>query len=115
MGNNNDAVELFEDPTELSNRGMAWLEFSNDVLDHIENYTVPQYGDSPDDQVSAWTAGDCIKQVWKYTMRFNKNQRGQDDQMRDMLKIAHYASIALEKLKKDTANDTANERHTDLL
>ena len=33
----------------LSKRGQAWAIFSDMVAEHIENYTVPQYGDDGDD------------------------------------------------------------------
>ena len=38
-----------------SNRGIQWREFYNLVMSHIEEYTVPQYGDMPDDQASLFT------------------------------------------------------------
>jgi len=80
----------------LSKRGQAWIEFSNRVLDHIENYTVPQYGDAGSDQVTDWTADDCAKQVGRYFARRGKNSRpGQE--LLDMLKAAHYVQLTEEK------------------
>lgn len=35
--------------TALSERGKDWLAFSAKVLAHIEEYTVPQYGDKGED------------------------------------------------------------------
>jgi hypothetical protein len=74
------------------------MDFAMTVLSHIEHYTVPQYGDFPNDQVTPWTSGDCKKQIAKYVARFGSNQRGCEDEMRDLLKIAHYAALAYNKL-----------------
>jgi len=84
-----------------SKRGLNWERFSALVLEHVERYTVPQFGDAPNDQVEAWTAEDCIKAVRKYYERFGRGQRGKKEQLRDMLKIAHYASLAYEKMSQE--------------
>ncbi len=83
----------------MSVRGYNWEEFSYVVLEHIDGYTVPQYGDFPNDQVEQWSADDCIKQIHKYANRFGKNQPGPEDQLLDIIKMAHYASLAYEKLR----------------
>lgn len=72
-----------------------WDEFSCMVREHIEQYTIPQYGNAPDDQVGAWTAMDCLNAIKRYLGRYGRNARGDEDQIRDFLKIAHYACIAL--------------------
>lgn len=51
-------------------RTKDWNEFATKVADHIENYTVPQYGDAPNDNVESWSAQDCIAQVQKYAARY---------------------------------------------
>lgn len=56
-------------------RTKDWNEFAAKVADHIENYTVPQYGDAPNDNVESWSAQGCIDQVQKYAARFGTNQR----------------------------------------
>jgi hypothetical protein len=76
------------------------MHFSNIVQEHINEYTVPQFGDQPDDHIESWSAEDCIRQIEKYVERFGSNQRGAEEQFRDMLKIAHYAELAYEKLEK---------------
>lgn len=84
----------------LSNRGKEWEEFSALVLDHIETYTVPQYGDAPDDQVEEWSADECVMTIRKYGARFKKNSReGQD--VSDLMKIAHYACLAHGKIRTE--------------
>jgi hypothetical protein len=82
----------------MSIRGDNWIVFASQVLEHIDMYTVPQYGDAPDDQVAAWTTEDCLKAVRKYLARHGTGQRGPDDELRDLIKIAHYASLAYEKM-----------------
>lgn len=86
-------------PLQLSQRGKAWLEFSARVLNHIENYTVPQYGDKGEDQVTEYSPEECALQIKKYISRYGKNAR-QGQQELDLLKIAHYAQLTLEKLEE---------------
>ena len=88
----------------VSKRGQVWLEFSHRVLSHIENYTVPQYGDAGNDQVTDWTADDCAKQVNKYFGRRGRNSRPGQESL-DMLKAAHYVQLTEEK---DCAGYPAN-------
>lgn len=87
----------------MSKRGDNWIEFAAHVHDHVEDYTVPQFGDAPNDNIENLTSEDCVKQIRKYVERFGKNQRGEEDQLRDMLKIAHFASFAWEKLQEGKA------------
>jgi len=77
--------------------GKDWQEFSAVVLDHVENYTVKQYGDKGNDLASDYTPEECIRQVMKYVKRFENNARPQE-RGRDMLKIAHYAQMAWSKM-----------------
>lgn len=74
-------------------RGKDRIEFAERVLRHIEEYTVPQYGDAPEDQVEEWTEEECILTVKRYAARHGRNAR-EGEQMRDFLKIAHYTQIA---------------------
>lgn len=80
----------------VSQRGRNWLSFADQVFHHIEDYTVPQYGDKGSDQVTEWTGDDCAKQVKKYLDRRGRNARvGQE--LLDMLKSAHYVQLTEEK------------------
>ncbi len=81
----------------LSVRGSEWARFADQVLEHIEMYTVPQYGDKPDDNVEEWDSYDCMKQVSKYLKRLKTGQRP-GERKRDLLKIAHYTQMAHDKL-----------------
>ena len=87
----------------MSRRGRNWMTFALKVANHVENYAVPQFGDQPNDHIEGWSAEDCIKQIEKYVDRFGRNQRGSVEQLRDMLKIAHYAELAHEKMEKKEA------------
>lgn len=89
----------------MSMRGQEWLEFSIQVARHIDEYTVPQYGDKGDDMLDEYTAEHCVQAIKKYCARFGKNARdGQD--ISDLIKISHYAQIAAKKLKEETINET---------
>ena len=80
-----------------------WERFHRQVKRHIVSYTIPQYEneDAQQDQVGAWTAGDCIRAIQRYVTRSGKGQRGPKEELRDLLKIAHYAQLAYEKLKDE--------------
>ncbi|MEN6358483.1 MAG: hypothetical protein ABFD59_00255 [Smithella sp.] len=81
-----------------SNRGKEWLDFSPVVLAHIDNYTIPQWGDKPNDQLhTEWTIDDCMLAIKKYANRAGKNSRGRIEDIRDLLKIAHYSCVAWHK------------------
>lgn len=77
----------------MSKRGEDWRAFSSEVNEHIEEYTVPQYGDKGEDQATTYTVEDHIKQAQKYLARFGRNSRpGQE--MLDFRKAAHYIQMA---------------------
>ena len=82
--------------------GGMWEKFSNRVLSLVLNYTIPQYGDKLDEQLSAEF---CMDQITKYTRRIKKGQnaRGPGEDLRDCLKIAHYACILYNRLGEDDA------------
>lgn len=82
----------------MFNRVFEWRRFSNIVERHVVDYTVAQYGDSPNDPVTGWTPEMCMKALEKYVKRFSSNQRGPAETIRDTLKIAHFACILYFKL-----------------
>ena len=86
----------------MSIRGDQWKEFSEKVLRHIEEYTVPQYGDAPTDQCETWTTDDCLTAVKKYIARSGTNVRAGQDEL-DMIKMAHYICLAYLKYEKEDA------------
>lgn len=74
-------------------RGQEWFEFALAVLEHIEDYTVGQYGDTGADPASEYTPEDALRSASKYIARFGRNARS-GEQYRDFLKLAHYAQLA---------------------
>ena len=78
-------------------RSGEWRAFAQEVMIHIEEYTVPQYGDKGIDQCSEFTESDFITQMKKYLNRYGKNSREGQQQL-DLLKIAHYACMLHSKL-----------------
>lgn len=96
-----------------STRGNDFLKFSLTVADHIDNYTVPQYGDSPNDEVAQWTPEQCVYAIAKYCKRFESNRRGRLEQLRDMVKIAHFAQLVFDKLEPTIAEKTIIENGGD--
>ncbi len=93
-----EIMEHIKGKSKLSQRGVDWLEFSKVVLDHIEKYTVPQYGDKGEDLITGYSANDCIEHIKKYGKRYGQQSR-EGQQELDFLKIAHFAQCAWEKYK----------------
>lgn len=89
----------------LSNRGKELSTFCEILIDHVEEYTVPQYGDAPNDQVESWDSAQCVKQIGKYAARFESNARGFQEKFTDLKKIGHYACLAFFKLWRETYGD----------
>ena len=70
----------------LSSRGKQWNKFAGQVENHIENYTVPQYGDAPNDQVEEFTLEDFRVNLKRYVNRIGSNARGAEEAKRDCKK-----------------------------
>lgn len=68
-----------------------WRQFSKAVEDHIESYVVAQYGDFPDKTIAKFTPEKIQGKLEAYVDRIGKSARGHDDQLRDSIKIAHFA------------------------
>lgn len=81
----------------VSQRGSDWIAFAAEVLTHIEEYTVPQYGDAGEDNASDYTATDMLGQIKKYSARHGRNARAGQDRL-DAMKMAHYAQMLAYKL-----------------
>ena len=82
----------------MFNREKEWVDFSKLVRDHIVNYTIPQYGDGPNDSAETWTVGECLTSIKKYCNRYGSNIR-EGQQELDFKKIAHYCCMAYWKYK----------------
>jgi len=95
-----------------------WRRFSKIVEDHIVSYTIKQYQseDGTTDQVAGWNPQQCIEAIQRYINRFGKSGRGFEDQLRDMLKIAHYASFAYDKMVADNRDSLIpSPKHKELI
>jgi len=88
----------------MSKRGELWQKFSQKVLTHINEYTVPQYGDWPD-QMSTYDIDTLINHIQRYVSRVKTNARGLETSILDSIKIAHYASELHDRLIKITEDD----------
>lgn len=84
----------------FSKRGLECLVFVDELFRHIEDYTVPQYGDKGADQCTGFTEAGFITQIKKYANRMERNSRGGQDQL-DLLKIAHYCAMLWTKREEE--------------
>jgi len=88
-----------------SERGKDWKKFADSIYEHIENYTVPQYGDKGEDQASEYGSAEHILQAKRYLARYGKNSRpGQE--VLDLKKVAHYIQMAAMELEKEIKDAT---------
>ena len=79
-----------------------WDSFDEQVRRHITQYTIVQYG-NPDgnEQVDSFSVEDCWKEIQRYYNRRKATVRGTKEQLRDLLKVAHYAQFAYDKLRAE--------------
>ncbi len=82
----------------MRGRVEEFFDFCCIAQEHVRNYTIPQYGDYPADEVEEWTGDQCVKAIQKYTKRYEAAQRGRLETLRDMAKIAHFACLAFWKM-----------------
>lgn len=82
----------------FSTHNQRFTAFAQCVDKHITDYAVPQYGDAPNDTASQWDEKHLYDQISKYAARGTTNARGKAEQLRDLYKIAHYASILHHRL-----------------
>lgn len=85
----------------ISKKGAAWGRFSSRVFAHIEAYVVKQYGDLPDPMLEKMTIADMKHDCDRYLGRLESNARGLEETKRDMIKVAHYASLILMKIEEE--------------
>ena len=83
----------------MSNRLIFWQDFSKLVEQHIEIYTVPQYGDYPDDQLTTFTPDEIRMNMKRYLNRSGRGQRGLEDELIDCFKLANYSGELWAKMK----------------
>lgn len=83
----------------VSERAKQFQSFAHSIVSHIEQYTVPQYGDAPNDQMSEWTIEECLKAVSKRLARYGRQSR-EGQQELDFKKMAHEIQIAATKFQE---------------
>lgn len=88
----------------MSLKAKEFEDFSKEVINHIENYAVPQYSDYPDAFLESTSIEDMIHNTMRYLRRTGTNARGPEESLRDMLKVAHYACLIHGRLKKEQEN-----------
>lgn len=71
---------------------MFAAQVRNAVVKHIDEYTVPQYGDAPNDNVASWPREQCLSMVWKYKAREGTSRRSEGNS--DYWKMMHYCQLA---------------------
>lgn len=81
-------------------REEEWTAFSEIVKSHILQYTIKQYNDKGEDNVTNWTIKDLMEAIYKYYSRYKSNQRPGQEQL-DLMKIAHYACMAYWKYEEE--------------
>jgi hypothetical protein len=89
----------------LSLRGCDFIHFADKVFNHIETYTVPQYGDKGEDQMTNYTAKELVQQSQKYMSRYGRNAR-EGQQELDFLKAVHCLQMAHDKYLEESQNET---------
>ena len=90
----------------MYNRLERWDAFDEQVRRHIQQYTVPQYDDDGGNgQIDNFSTEDCFKAMERYFHRRHARVRGNKEALRDLLKIAHYAQFAYQRLRADLGED----------
>lgn len=81
----------------IPHRLLMWYAVADMVADHIDTYTVAQYKDYPNDQLTDWSTDEIWTQVQKYLNRRDSNARGEEEALRDIMKMIHYLSVIFTK------------------
>lgn len=89
-----DKVKYTDNNKIISVRAQRFQLVCDKCVEHIETYTVPQYGDYPNDQLTNMTLAEIRHDLQRYVNRMGRSSRGFEDSMRDMLKFMHYAAEA---------------------
>lgn len=85
--------------TKMLDRVADWDRFAAQVREHIIQYATPQYGNRDgSERLQQMTARECVDAIRKYLDRHGRNVRGPIEDLRDLLKIAHYAQCGFDKL-----------------
>lgn len=90
----------------ISEKSFDFSKFAKEVINHIETYVVPQYGDLPDAHIDSMTTEQLKGKLSSYVQRIDKVQihRGIEGAKQDCLKIAHFAQYVYSKLEDQEQN-----------
>lgn len=90
----------------ISEKSFDFSKFSKEVIKHIENYVVPQYGDLPDAHIDGMSMEEIKGKLSSYVQRIGKVQinRGIEGAKQDCYKIAHFAQYICTKLEEQEKN-----------
>lgn len=92
-----------ERPPMAKSKVEQWDQFSAIVRDHIQNYAEVQYGTFPDKTIAKYTPVKIQAKLEPYVDRIGKGARGEDEALRDALKIGHFACYLYALLTKGDA------------
>jgi len=82
--------------TTTTKRGLEVLEIMERLINHVDNYTVPAYGDKGEDFATTMSEQQIYDQIAKYERRRGRYVRP-DQEHTDPLKVIHYYIILLGK------------------
>lgn len=85
----------------MKNKKQEYAAFALEVIEHIKDYVIPQYGDYPDAMIEGFSIADIKAQLVRYAGRIGSNARGEKEAERDCMKMAHYACLLLMKLREE--------------
>ena len=91
---------------------VSFEKFCNHVGMHIQQYVETQYGNFPDKTIAKFTPEKIQGKLEAYVDRIGKSARGEVDEIRDALKIAHFANYLFMMITMGDAQRTIelNER-----
>lgn len=75
----------------ITDNSITYEMFSEHVAIHVDSYVSQQYGDFPDENVANFTIEKIQGKLEGYIYRIGNSARGVEDEIRDSLKIAHFA------------------------
>lgn len=78
-------------------------KLNTEIVEHIDNYVAPRYGEYEWSELDKYTVEDCVKHAQRYLTRFGKSSRPGEEK-RDIVKAIHYLAAALHKM--DDAPET---------
>ena len=92
-----------ERPPMARSKSEQWRQFADIVEDHIGNYAIVQYGDFPDKTIAKYNLEKIKGKLEAYVDRIGRGARGQDESIRDAIKISHFGAYLYAVLTKGDA------------